>query len=133
MLVTIQPSLTRYLPTSSTTMMNWVQDEFNVRKDRIKSLLKNALSKIHISFDIWTSLNCKPILAVQSHFLSRNIHGKYEVLGALLDMVELIGVYDGGNIAKALIKVVEDWEIDPTNMGISVSDNAINNDTTVKA
>ena len=84
-----------------------------MNKRKIKLLLKKALGKIHLSFDIWTSPNCKPILAVNSHFLSRNLELKYEVLSALLDMVELQGVHDGVGIAKAIIKVLADWEIEP--------------------
>ena len=48
-------------------------------------------------------------------------------------MKEMVGAHDGVNIAKAIIKVLDDWEIDSKNIGISVSDNAINNDTTVKS
>src|ERR1700709_2342427 len=95
LLETIQPSLSRYIPIKADTLTTWIRDEFQVNKRKIKLLLKKALGKIHLSFDIWTSPNCKPILAVNSHFLSRNLELKYEVLSALLDMVELQGVYDG--------------------------------------
>ena len=57
---------------------------------------------------------------------------KYEALSALLDMVELQGVHDGVGIAKAIIKVLANWEIEPIQVGVTVSDNASNNDSTVK-
>ena len=44
----------------------------------------------------------------------------------------MVGAHDGVNIAKALMKVLEDWEINSKSVGISVSDNAKNNNTTVK-
>ena len=50
----------------------------------------------------------------------------------LLDMRELQGAHDGVNIARNIIKIFADWEIDPSKIGVGVSDNATNNDATMK-
>lgn len=133
LLVSIQPSLTRYLPTAANTLSNWVQAVHSEMKIGMKKVVKEALSKVHISFDIWTSPNCKPVLAVNSHFLGRDSAGKLAVQSVLLDMVEVFGAHDGANIAKSVMRVLDDWELSAEALGISVSDNAKNNDTAVKA
>jgi hypothetical protein len=44
-------------------------DAYNTHKVSIKEKLKTALSKIHISFDLWTSGNCLSLNGIVAHFV----------------------------------------------------------------
>ena len=50
----------------------------------------------------------------------------------LLNIRELQSAHNGIKIARVILKIFAEWEIDPTEIGMSVSDNAYNNDTTIK-
>lgn len=51
---------------------NWAKDEFVAAKGRMKQMLNDALSKIHISFDIWTSpYSTYAFLGVVAHFITK--------------------------------------------------------------
>ena len=50
----------------------------------------------------------------------------------LLDMRELQGAHNGVGIVRVIIEIMVDWEIDPIEIGVGVSDNASSNDTTMK-
>jgi hypothetical protein len=47
-----------------TTIRNWVKEEFETMRLLVKEVLANAKSKIHISFDLWTSPNAYAICAI---------------------------------------------------------------------
>lgn len=48
----------------------WAKDEFVAAKAVIKEVLKQVLSKIHISFDIWTSsYSTYAFLGIAAHFV----------------------------------------------------------------
>ena len=98
----------------------------------MKELLRRSLLKRHFSFNIWTSLNCKPILAVVTHFLSYGYEGRYEVLSLLLDMRELYSAYNGIEIIRVIIEIFVDQELNPIEIRVSVSDNVSNNNITIK-
>jgi hypothetical protein len=50
----IQPSIGKFLP-KRTAIGEWVADEFAKGKKVIKVAISKAKSRVHISFDIWTS------------------------------------------------------------------------------
>lgn len=50
--------------------------EFDRGKEILKLAFKDALSKVHISFNLWTSLNKLAILGVIAHYLAPNLTAK---------------------------------------------------------
>jgi hypothetical protein len=44
---------------------------FEAKRDTIKAELRNALTAVHISFDLWTSPNRFAIMAVFAHFIDQ--------------------------------------------------------------
>ena len=73
LLLCLQPSLGRYIPTSHQTIADWVKEDFLEAKIYLNSQLLVAKSQIHLSFDIWTSPACRAILGVCAHFLALNL------------------------------------------------------------
>jgi hypothetical protein len=116
-----------YLPSSHTTVGEWVLRQYDIEKDRIRQRLQSARSKIHISCDLWTSPNSLPILGVVAHYISEDNILEHSVLA----MKELQGKHEGENIAPVIIQVLEDWGI-LSKVGFFQMDNAGNNDTMIK-
>jgi hypothetical protein len=68
-----------YLPTSNSTLRNWIEKEFEKGKNKIKSMLRKSRGKIHLSFDLWTSPNGHALAGIVSHFVEMHYmrhHGK---------------------------------------------------------
>jgi hypothetical protein len=58
------------LPKSDTTMMKWLVEAFTENLNALKRQLHStAMSKIHLSADLWTSPNSKALVAVVAHFV----------------------------------------------------------------
>lgn len=57
------------LPHSGDTIRNWLMKEFETTSEEIKAEMKKSLSRIHFSFDLWTSPNQLAIMAVIAHYL----------------------------------------------------------------
>lgn len=74
-------SLVDLVPTGD-TMRTWIVKEFDDQKAEIKSqLLHNAQSKIHLSFDLWTSDGTTmSLMAVVSHYLDKTFMKKTRLL-----------------------------------------------------
>jgi hypothetical protein len=114
----------RWLPSTHKTVRGWVMRQFEIEKEKIKVHLQNTKTKIHLSLDIWTSPNNKPILGIVAHYISDS--GVLEQV--VLAMKEIEGNHKGENIAPVVMGVIKDWGIGEK-LGYIVMDNASNNDT----
>ena len=56
-LVVLSPSLEKWIPRAGNTVRSWILAEFEQRQDDIKKQLLASRSRIHLSFDLWTSPN----------------------------------------------------------------------------
>jgi hypothetical protein len=75
---------------------------FESKKADIRKGLDEALTSIHISFDLWTSPNHLAFIAIFAHFL--NQAGQYQC--RLLAFRRQFGTHSGENIAQTLEDVV---------------------------
>uniref|UniRef100_A0A0D2XRD4 Uncharacterized protein n=1 Tax=Fusarium oxysporum (strain Fo5176) TaxID=660025 RepID=A0A0D2XRD4_FUSOF len=71
---------------------------YKTKKDRVKQELSDALSKIHLGFDLWTLPNRHAVMAVKAHFLDRQ--GKHQ--SRLLALRRQLGCHSGENLAVTL-------------------------------
>jgi hypothetical protein len=78
--------------------------QFEIEKEKIKVHLQNAKTKIHLSLDIWTSPNNKPILGIVAHYISDS--GVLEQV--VLAMKEIKGNHKGENIALVVMGGIKD-------------------------
>jgi len=69
-LTVLYPSLgqSKLLPRKD-TMRTWIIDAFEVRKKRMGTMLQESKSKIHFSFDLWTSPKHLALLGIVAHFV----------------------------------------------------------------
>jgi hypothetical protein len=121
LLLYLQPSLERYLIRSHHTVANWIGDEYTRARLTVKGLLANAYSRIHLSFDIWTSPAAMPILGICAHFLDTDVR----LQNPLLALRFFKGSHTGEAIAEIITGVVEEFEIQ-NKLGVYVADNASN-------
>lgn len=124
----LQPSMERYLITSHKTISKWVQDDYQEARLRLISVLAKSQSRVHISFDAWTSPSDRAILGVSAHFLSADL----KLCHALIGFKEVEGIHDGENLAEYVIAVIQELKLDE-NIGVFVGDNAGNVDTAIDA
>jgi hypothetical protein len=128
LLTYLNPSIVRYLPQDHKTIGTWALNEHRQGQLAMKTILKGALSKIHISFDVWTSPSGTPILGICGHFLNSSL----QLCHPLLALKYLEGSHTGEVMAKAIRETMNLFEIEDK-WGVAVADNAENNDTCVKA
>jgi len=53
-------------------LSNWIKALFKQQHISIKDLLLTALSKIHLSCDIWTSINGILLLGIVAYFINKD-------------------------------------------------------------
>lgn len=128
LLLSLQPSLAGYLARSHNTMSKWIQDEYQEARGRLNRVLLSSKSRVHLSFDLWTSPSCSAILGVCAHFLD----SQYRLRHALLALREMEGVHSGERIGAVVGDLIEESALQ-ANLGVFVGDNAGNNDIAVKA
>ncbi|KAG6999750.1 Transposon Tf2-6 polyprotein [Fusarium oxysporum f. sp. conglutinans] len=120
----------KILPKSPSALSNWIKEKWvgdAGRRVWLVEKLHVATSKIHISVDAWTSEEGTNYLAVVAHFLDES----HKLQTALLDLPPLKGPHSGENLAKALSKVIDFYDIS-TVIGFFMMDNAGNNDTCIQ-
>lgn len=132
LMLTANPTLEGYLP-GDDALRAWADEEFVVAKNKIKQLLKQALSKIHISFDVWTSqYQSYAFLGVVAHFVWRR-DGKLRTESVMLGLKRLRESHTGEYVAKILGDLILEYEVDPSKLGVFMADNGSENDPAVDA
>ncbi|KAM5529131.1 transposase-like protein [Fusarium oxysporum f. sp. phaseoli] len=112
------------IPWSSSSITRELQKFFESKADIIKAELGSALTKIHISFDLWTSPNRLAIMAVFAHFIDK--FGNQQ--SRLLALRRQLGIHSGENLAETLFEIVQLWDI-RGQVGTVISDNVTTNNT----
>ncbi|KAI8416773.1 hypothetical protein FOFC_03106 [Fusarium oxysporum] len=107
------------IPWSSSSITRELQKIFESKADIIKAELGSALTKIHISFDLWTSPNRLAIMAVFAYFIDKFGNQQSRLLALPTP---------GENLAETLFEIVQLWDI-RGQVGTVISDNVTTNDT----
>ena len=110
------------LPTRQ-TFVKRIIDLWKDKKGTLQQRLQLALSKIHISVDIWTSPNSILFLGVCGHFVDSN--GSLKNL--LLDMISVSG-HSGDDQFEIIRQVLQEYDI-AKKLGVVIGDNSSTNDT----
>src|SRR5205085_9216076 len=124
----IAPGLKEYLVKSANTIRSWILWEFAKQRRYIKQELATARSRIHVSFDLWTSTNAKLFVGVVFHFLDKDL----KVRNLLAGMRRVRGAKTGENIAEAIIPIIEGM-VSGARFGFFIGDNASENSTAIRA
>lgn len=113
------------------TMKDRAKDEYTVAREKLKLILQEALSKIHISFDIWASpFSTDVFLGVVTHFVLEK-DSKTVTQSILLALRRLNGTHSGENIAELLSDVLIEFEI-VDKVDVFIADNVESNDVAIE-
>ena len=122
------PEAEQALWKSRTSVSRFVMKVYSYMKPQVVRALSNAVSKIHISFDGWTTKGGKRgFLGIVAHFASTS--GDIHDLGIALP--QLTGTHSGERIAEVVAEVLEEFGVDASKLGCFVLDNAYSNDAAV--
>jgi len=128
MIACLRPEAISAIPKSGDTVRTWAINRFKAARNIIKLRLHEAISKIHISCDMWSSPNGHSMLGVVAHWCEQD----KSLRSTLLGLPKVWGAHTGDNIAEALVDVLEQYEL-TSKLGYMMMDNATNNDTAVQA
>jgi hypothetical protein len=115
------------VPWGRTATKKDLEDILVSKKAAVKEELENAVTQIHLSFDLWTSPNRLAFISIFGHFIDR----RHSYQSRLLAFKRQIGSHAGENIAYTIRNVVRDWGID-CKLGVSICDNAASNDVCLR-
>ncbi|KAI8396320.1 hypothetical protein FOFC_06303 [Fusarium oxysporum] len=92
-----------HLPKAAKTIRSWVMDAFRSKKQRLREDLRQARSRISISFDLWTSPNPYAVLGVIAMWIDTAGKRQTTVLG----IRHVYGEHTGENIGLTPQRRVE--------------------------
>jgi hypothetical protein len=117
------PAIEDCLITSRRTVMRHIAANFTLYSVQLAENLQAAISKIHISTDLWTSPHRHGVLAVCAQWVDKD----YQLRKALLGLPEVRHAHNGENQATAITTILDKFEI--SNIGYHTGDNATSNNT----
>jgi hAT family C-terminal dimerisation region len=122
------PKIAALLPYSGDTVRAWIMDAYEARKSQLKrEIHQNAVSMIHLSFDLWTSPNCIPLMGVVAHYTDKS----YRNRTTMIALKRLRESHSGENQGSLLIEIIKDFDL-KERLGYFITDNAGSNDTAVE-
>jgi hypothetical protein len=96
------------------SVRNWLSVAFLRVGLQVKELLANALSRIHISFDLWTSPNGLGICGIRAHFVSPG----YRNRSVLIGLKRMMYSHSGEGIAEQVVPVLQHFGIVGEKVGV---------------
>lgn len=105
------------------TISEWVLKALPERRLAIKGLLRESISKVNISSDLWTGGNKRNYVGVVAHWIT----AEGNLSTALIGLPRLIGSHTGSNVARLIVDVIIKYHIEE-NIGAFMMDNAKDND-----
>lgn len=124
------PAAAAVLWVSHNSVSAFVMKLFSALQPRVVEAIKAASSKIHISFNGWTTKGGKRgYLGIVAYFATAD----GDVVDIPIDLPQLIGAYTGERLAEVVTLTLITYGITPAKLGYFVLDNASNDNTAVAA
>jgi hypothetical protein len=115
---------------SHNSVSAFVMKLFSALQPHVVAAIEAASSKIHISFDGWTTKGRKRgLLGIVAHFATVD----RDVVDLPIDLPQLTGAHTSERLAEVVTSTLTSYSITPAKLSYFVLDNASNNDTTVAA
>jgi hypothetical protein len=103
---------------------------YDFMKPRVVEMICTAISKIHISFDGWTTKGGKRgFFGIVAHFVDNT----GSIRDIAIDLPQFTGAHSGDRIAGCVEKTLQSFGITEPKLGYFVLENASNNDTAIAA
>jgi len=118
----------RALWTSHNSVSRYVVRLYDSLKPKVVLELSESMSRIHVSFDRWTTKGGKSgYLGIVAHYV--DCQGTLKDLPIALP--QLTGAHSGEAMAAVVIKIFKEFNVTVGKLGYFVLDNASNNNTTI--
>ena len=124
----IHPAAAQLLPKSQDTIRKAIMDWYGESKTIVAHHLNQSKSKIHLSFDLWTSSQCRAFIGIVASWTTCH---DFVAKEAFLGFREVDVSHTGENIASLVLTVVKEYNIG-RKLGTFTLDNASNNDTAIE-
>jgi hypothetical protein len=122
------PEAEKALWANHESVSRYVMKLYTFMQPQVVARLRTAASKIHISFDGWTTRGGKRgFFGIVAHFVSAS--GILEDVA--IDLPQLAGAHTGDRIANCVEKTLLEFEITAPKLGYFMLDNAYNNDAAI--
>ena len=106
LLVYLQPKCEPFIP-CYTTVARWLDKAYNQQIGVVTEHIATAASKVHLSFDMWTSRNKLCLLGIVAHFLDRQFNPRT----ILLALPRHKGTHHGSTIAETFSSIISYYNI----------------------
>ena len=123
----LNPVANSKLPESHTTIQDRIMKLYNNTKDQVGCQLREAISDIHFTCDLWTSPNHLALLGINAYFTSENL----TLQTSTIALRELKAAHSGANMAQIFWDVLNEYRI-TNKAGYWVMDNDSRNDMLLK-
>ena len=124
LLMTVNYIVEDVLRSSAAEVPKLMKSSYMTHKNILRKKLQSAISKIHLTADVWTSPNRKSFLGICAHFVDGETK---RLCQALLALPELEEGHGGEQQAGVLLPVLEDYGI-VDKIGYVTGDNHGSND-----
>ena len=118
------PAIEDLIMTSRHEAMRHITKNFTLYQSQLKAKLQSAVSKIHISSDLWTSPHRHGVLAVCARWVDED----YRPRRALLSLLEIRHNHSGEHQSQLIFSTLVSYSI-TKQLGCHTGDNATSNDT----
>jgi hypothetical protein len=114
---------------SHNSINRFVMRLYDYMQPQVVTQLEEAVSKIHISFDGWTTKGSKHgFFGVVAHYVTE--HGAAKDVA--IDLPQLTGDHTGNRIADCIEKTLQTFGITTSKLGYFMLDNVYNNNAAIK-
>ena len=130
LIASANPQAEKALWTSHNSVSSYIMRLYDYLKPRVITALSQAQSKIHISFDGWTTKGGKRgFLGIVAHY----VDSQGNIIDLPIALPQLTGAHTGERIAEIVLETLRQFNVDLDRIGYFVLDNARNNDAAVDA
>ncbi|EXA31826.1 hypothetical protein FOVG_16884 [Fusarium oxysporum f. sp. pisi HDV247] len=123
-MLSCNPAIEDLIMTSRHEAMRHITANFSLYQSQLKAKLQSAVSKVHISSDLWTSPHRHGVLAVCARWIDED----YQPRRALLSQPEIRHSHSGEHQSRIIFSTLDIYDI-ANQLGCHTGDNAASNDT----
>lgn len=118
----LNPKTEGLVPVHSTVSC-WISKAYDHQLGVVTEALQSSISRVNLSFDMWTSGNQLAVLGAIAHFIDIEGSARHVLLG----LPEHKGVHNGVNLAETVGGIIAHWHLQDR-LGYFTVDNASSND-----
>jgi hypothetical protein len=123
-MLSCNPAIEDLIMISMHEAMRHITANFSLYQSQLKAKLQSAVSKVHISSDLWASPHRHGVLAVCARWVDED----YRPRRALLSLPEIRHSHSGEHQSRTIFSTLDIYDI-ANQLGCHSGDNAASNDT----